>query len=112
MRFALPLLCLTLAACSPVDSPSSPTPSNHTAQPLPPPGPGQTVLQFSITGMHCDGCASGLKSELARLPGVAGASVDFATARARVLAATNQLTVTQILAAVEEAGFKGALVTP
>jgi copper chaperone CopZ len=68
---------------------------------------GSALYTLAITGMHCDGCASGLKSELARVPGVSRAEVDLQKAQARVVCDTNRVTLGQILAAVEEAGFKG-----
>lgn len=68
------------------------------------------VYTLAITGMHCDGCAAGLTSELARVPGVSRAVVDLKSARAQVVCETNRVTLSQVLAAVEEAGLKGSVV--
>jgi Cu+-exporting ATPase len=68
--------------------------------------------QFSITGMHCDGCAKGLASELKRTPGVATASVTFSNQLAVVAFDTNRVSTVELVKAVEEAGFKAQLQKP
>lgn len=100
-------LCLALAGCErqPVNMMARlPAPAAEQEWTVP---EGLALYTLAITGMHCDGCASGLKSELARVPGVSRVEVDLQKARARVVCDTNRVTLGQILAAVEEAGFKG-----
>jgi copper chaperone CopZ len=62
--------------------------------------------RFTITGMHCDGCAGGLASELKRTPGVASASVTFSNRLAVVAYDTNRVTTARLVKVAEEAGFK------
>jgi copper chaperone CopZ len=40
---------------------------------------------FTIEGMHCDGCATTIKTVLERKPGVQMATVSFAERQARAL---------------------------
>jgi copper chaperone CopZ len=42
-------------------------------------------LTFKVTGMHCGGCASSIKTELEKMPGVAEAQVDFKTGEVVVI---------------------------
>jgi copper chaperone CopZ len=67
--------------------------------------------RFTITGMHCDGCANGLASELKRTPGVTSATVTFSNRLAVVAFDTNRVTTAKLVKAAEEAGFKAEQVT-
>lgn len=67
------------------------------------------VWHLKITGMHCDGCAGGIRSEVKMLPGVASADVRLKTADALVAVDTNKVSLTKIFKAVEEAGYKAEL---
>lgn len=49
------------------------------------------TLTFSVDGMSCEGCASRIKSALARLDGVSHVDVDVAGKSVRVNSASNQL---------------------
>ena len=49
--------------------------------------------RFAVTGMHCDGCAKGIASELRRAPGVAAATVSFTNKLAVVAFDTNRTTL-------------------
>jgi copper chaperone CopZ len=63
---------------------------------------------FTIQGMHCDGCASTIKSLIERQPGVQMATVSFAERQARILydpAATDE---ERLVAAIEKPGFRVA----
>ncbi|MEX0694679.1 MAG: heavy metal translocating P-type ATPase [Rhodospirillales bacterium] len=62
---------------------------------------------FGITGMTCAGCASRAERALKALPGQSEARVDFATERATV--EHSGATATEILKAVEGAGFHAEL---
>jgi copper chaperone CopZ len=43
-----------------------------------------TILKFKVTGMHCQGCADGIKGTLEDLPGVIEADASFADSAATV----------------------------
>lgn len=60
---------------------------------------------LAVTGMHCEGCARGLNSELRRIPGVITATVTFTNRLAIVVYDTNQVSLTNLLKAVAEAGY-------
>jgi Cu+-exporting ATPase len=59
---------------------------------------------LSITGMTCASCVGRVEKALAKLPGVHGVSVNLATERATVQAAS-AVTLQAIKAAVEKAGY-------
>ena len=46
---------------------------------------------FRIEGMHCDGCASTIKTLIERQPGVQMATVSFADREARILYDPNEI---------------------
>jgi copper chaperone CopZ len=73
---------------------------------LPEPNPANATNRFSITGMHCNGCAQGLTSELERARGVVSARVSFTNRLAVVAFDTNRTTTATLVKAIEEAGFK------
>src|SRR5215216_6662696 len=62
-------------------------------------------LSFPVTGMTCASCVRRVEKALAKVPGVAEASVNLATERARVLADPS-VGVDDLRAAVEKAGYK------
>jgi len=64
-----------------------------------------TVHELAIEGMTCAACVNRVEKALARVPGVARASVNLATERAQVEAADPALDVAQLVRAVEMAGF-------
>jgi len=57
-----------------------------------------------ISGMSCAGCAARLERTLGKAPGVVAASVNFASASAQVR--SEGLSVQQLVALVEQAGFQ------
>lgn len=67
---------------------------------------------FRITGMHCDGCARGIQSELKHLPGVVSADVNFSNKLAVVACDTNRVSVDQLKKAVVEAGYDAKFIKP
>lgn len=81
------------------DQPSQPSQANATNR-------------FTITGMHCNGCAQGLTSELKRARGVVSASVSFTNRVAVVAFDTNRTTTAALVKAIEEAGFKARKLKP
>lgn len=60
---------------------------------------------FTVTGMHCGGCASGICSELKRTPGVSNASVTLTNGLAVVAFDTNRVTTAGLVKVIEEAGY-------
>jgi copper chaperone CopZ len=92
------VIILTAHTCLAGDRPSAPKVANATNE-------------FTITGMHCNGCAQGLGSELRRARGVASATVSFTNGLAVVAYDTNRTSTVKLVKVIEEAGFKGKKVT-
>ena len=70
------------------------------------PEDGTSTARLSIDGMHCASCVSRVEAELARVPGVTGASVNLTAEQATVRYAPGMADVQSLEAAVERAGFK------
>lgn len=92
-----------------------PADGNFHAQPVKPAEPltvppGHALVVLAVEGLHCQGCVSGVRSELGRVTGVGQTIVDLATGRAQVVIDPQRVGPPQLLAAVEEAGFKGKVV--
>jgi Cu+-exporting ATPase len=64
---------------------------------------GTAIVDLAVRGMTCAACVRRVETALARVPGVASASVNFATARARVRTAPG--TVAALIASVTAAGY-------
>src|SRR6266545_2177138 len=62
-------------------------------------------LTLPITGMTCASCVRRVEKALAKVPGVADASVNLATERARVAFDPAQASAADLRAAVEKAGY-------
>lgn len=60
---------------------------------------------FKVSGMHCNGCAGGIRSELRRTAGVADATVSLTNQLAMVAYDTNSVSAKQLLAVIKEAGY-------
>jgi copper chaperone CopZ len=58
--------------------------------------------------MHCNGCASTIKTLIERQPGVQMASVSFADRQARILYDPNTTDEPRLVAAIEKPGFRVA----
>ena len=67
---------------------------------------------FTIEGMHCDGCASTIKTLLDRQPGVQMATVSFADRQASILYDPNASDEDRLVAAIENPGFRVAGLQP
>lgn len=61
---------------------------------------------FSITGMHCNGCANIVQSLLERQAGVKSVKVSFADGRARVLFEPQTVSEAVLVATIEKAGYQ------
>ncbi len=68
-------------------------------------GAGQ-VTDLAIEGMTCASCVARVEKKLTRLPGVAAASVNLATEKARVSYDPASVTLPQLVGAVESAGYR------
>ena len=60
---------------------------------------------FTISGMHCDGCANGLTAELKETKGVVAAQVTFSNQLAMVAIDTNKVNTAKLTKVIKEAGF-------
>lgn len=78
----------------------------------PPAVTANATNQFQITGMHCDGCANGIASELKHLPGVAYAQVTFSNRLAVVAYDTNRVSAEGLKKVIVEAGYDAKLIKP
>jgi copper chaperone len=75
-------------------------------------GPGVTMTNVStrsiaVTGMTCDHCASAVRAEISKLPGVTGVDVDVAAGTVRVIGEPLPGDA-PLREAVEEAGYEFA----
>ncbi len=62
--------------------------------------------RLQIQGMHCVGCAMTVDGALEDLPGVKSASTSYARQTAEVEYDEQKVTEAQLIAAVEQAGYK------
>ena len=76
------------------------------------PATANATNYFTITGMHCDGCAGGLTAELKETRGVVTAQVTFSNRLAVVAYDTNQVSPAQLTKTIKAAGFEGKLLQP
>jgi P-type Cu+ transporter len=63
------------------------------------------IAKFNISGMHCASCALLIKKSLESTPGVADASVNYATKKAIVKFDSSQSTLDDLKSAVKSAGY-------
>lgn len=66
----------------------------------------QTTLD--VRGMTCNNCVRHVAKALQGLPGVAEVQVDLASGSARVQHEPGAVTVAELIAAVEEAGYEAS----
>ena len=76
------------------------------------PATANATNTFAVTGMHCDGCASGIAGELKLAPGVISADVSFSNKLAVVAFDTNRVSTARLIKVVEEAGYQAKLKRP
>lgn len=67
---------------------------------------------FTISGMHCDGCAKGLTAEFKLTPGVASVEVVLSNQLAVVAYDTNRVSQAALINVAKEAGFAAKPVQP
>ena len=68
----------------------------------------QQRIVLNVEGMSCAGCVHTVETALAKLPGVASASVNLATGEAAVAFDPARQTPGQLVEAVQSAGYFGA----
>ena len=64
------------------------------------------MMRFQIKGMHCTGCAAGIRSELLQVPGVVSAKVRYAETDAEVEAHSPPVESARLIRVIEEAGYQ------
>jgi len=72
---------------------------------LPAPPAANATNWLAISGMHCEGCARGITSELKRTPGVVRAEVSFTNKLAVVAYDTNRVSLKTLQDVIAEAGY-------
>ena len=65
-------------------------------------------VTLRIDGMHCDGCASRIKTVLEKEPGVHKASVSYPTGTAEIRFNELSLNEQRLVGIIERAGFDAA----
>jgi copper chaperone len=65
------------------------------------------IRSIAVTGMTCEHCASAVKAEISRLPGVSGVDVDVAAGTVRI-SGDPLPGDTPLREAIEEAGYEFA----
>lgn len=63
-----------------------------------------TTLVYSVSGMHCDGCASAIQSRVAQIRGVSQCDASFENSSATVVVEDADVGK-EILAAIREMGY-------
>lgn len=62
-------------------------------------------INIAISGMSCKGCANSIKNLLIALEGVNSAEVDFDQSQANINFNPQQISIEEIISAIESAGF-------
>lgn len=78
----------------------------------PTPATANRTNWFKVSGMHCNGCAGGIRSELRRTAGVADVTVSFTNQLAMVAFDTNRVSAKQLIKVIEEAGYGARRLKP
>ena len=73
---------------------------------------GKAVALFSIDGMTCAACATGVRAALQRQKGVRLAEVDYENATARIQFDHSQTSAAKLIDAIGQLGFKAELQEP
>ncbi|MBL7501074.1 heavy-metal-associated domain-containing protein [Frankia sp. CNm7] len=68
-----------------------------------------TTSEYQVTGMTCGHCEAAVRDEVGKIVGVEGIQVSAQTGRL-VVTVTGPVDDTQVLAAVDEAGYEAARV--
>ena len=71
--------------------------------------PQPATVTLAISGMHCEGCASGITAILKRTDGVVKADVSYEEKRAVVEYDAAKTAPDKIVAAIEKLGYKATI---
>jgi len=82
--------------------------NSHAPEARLPQNPPSRELDLAVTGMTCASCVGRVQRALARVPGVAQASVNLATEQAHV-ATQADIAIEDLIRAVEKAGYEAEL---
>lgn len=64
------------------------------------------MIQLKVKGMNCAGCASKIEANLALLPGVEWATVNYATSKAVISASAQEVDVEKAQQTIEKLGYR------
>ncbi|MGD0769889.1 MAG: heavy metal-associated domain-containing protein [Tepidisphaeraceae bacterium] len=73
--------------------------------------PQDRLVLIRIDGMHCHQCEQSVSKALSAKPGVHEVEVDFNTRQASVLFDAGAVKITELMAAVNDAGYKAVSFT-
>lgn len=73
------------------------------------PEPPTERVVIAIEGMHCDGCAAGVKAMLKRTPGVIAVEVSYKEKQAVVDYDSQKTTSQQIVDAISKLGYRASV---
>ena len=68
------------------------------------------VVELSLGGMHCEGCAGTIQAALGELDAVEACSVSYADSLARVTVSAAEVDPAALIAAVEGAGYRATVI--
>jgi len=74
-------------------------------------GNGSDRTNLLITGMHCTSCAGLIEKQLKKISGVTEANVNFASEKASIVYDSGLVKTSDLLSAVERAGYTGEIET-
>jgi copper chaperone CopZ len=66
------------------------------------------TIELDVRGMSCGSCVRHVSEALRGLPGVGEVAVELAAGKARVRHDPGKVSVAQLIAAVEEAGYEAS----
>jgi Cu+-exporting ATPase len=92
---------VVVAACGDVGEASANAPATTTASMA-----AATTVSIAIDGMVCDGCASAVTEEVAKLPGVHRCAASYTSGGAEVDIDPKTTDAATIVAAIEKLGYK------
>ncbi|MGH9870159.1 MAG: heavy-metal-associated domain-containing protein [Candidatus Polarisedimenticolia bacterium] len=79
------------------------------AEETPQPAPAVEKVVLPVRGMTCGACSGIIRDELRKLKGVVTVSADYEKGTATVTFVKEQVTLEQIVAAINKTGFKASL---
>lgn len=68
------------------------------------------TIQFKVEGMHCNSCVTLITMELSNITGVTGVMVDLKTGLGSVTLTENTVGESDIISAIERAGYTASIV--